>query len=213
MGIRTRIYFVLMAFLFSAVNSYAANGDLVVKGDLSVGSAIKFSDSTTQNTAAPGNALVWDYTVTGSPVTSVTSPTLDGNADGGYEFEFQIVNSSGSNVFYRLYYNNDQINSNYTGDELYWTGGVVNGKTQANDAYLLHYHLSHTDRIFGRGAVDISPDGYVVSQYQAYKFGGYLELVGHRKKAPANNLTRLDVVANVPNGIGLNSRFRLWKHV
>lgn len=217
MPLRTRIilaFWVILSFL--AISAYAANGDLNVQGNLSVGSGIKFPDNSTQTSAAPGNALVWDYTVTGTPVSSVASPPLDGNVDGGYELEFYIVNNSGGRSYYNLYYNNDQVKANYTGDEIYWTGGVIIGTVQASDAYLMHYWLSDTDRVFGHGFVQISPEGYVSTQIQAYRFGGYLEIVGHRKKTSIANLTRLDIAAigtngGVVNGIGVNSRFRLWK--
>lgn len=189
----------------------AANGDLVVKGDLSVGSSIKFSDNTTQNTAAPGNALVWDYTVTGSPVTSVTTPTLDGNADGGYEFEFVLINTSIVATGLRLYYNEDQNKANYQ-VTYHSTDGVAHGYSRTGgDAYISAANIPASGWWHAHGHITVAPDGRVSTRLLSGNSQNWEEDIWQFKTGIVANLTRINIVASAQYSIGVNSRFRLWK--
>jgi len=128
---KTKIFGLMMGFLLIGFNGFAADGDLIVNGQLSVGTGgIKFPDGSTQTTAY-ANTLAWDYTITNSPVTSVTVTALDGNAHGGYEFEFIIKNPTAGRVGYSLFYNNDQTQTDYN-YTLLFNGGNMAG----NAAYI-----------------------------------------------------------------------------
>jgi hypothetical protein len=199
-----------VVLLLMGGNLYAANGDLIVNGNLSVGTGVTFSNGTKQTVAGP--QLIWDYTVT-TPTTSVTSPTLDGNADGGYEFEFIVYNNSGnSNVYYNCYFNNDQAGSHY------WTQGIYSSNNAVHNTYIENVgrissfvSLDNGTELHSVGAIVISPRGFVSAQHHVYRIDNYVDIVSQRKIEAVTNLTRIDIVSSVPNGIGPNSRIRLWK--
>lgn len=158
----------------------------------------------------PG-ALVWDKLITGAAVTSVTTDgevTLDGNTHGGYVYEFIIYNSTGGGIIPRLYYNNDTINANYE--------HVTDPSSWANDA-IIGYHtgIATVEEALIQGFIGITPRGYVNTKWlHTTSAAALISGVGsHHKKATVANLTRIDIVSSVASGIGINSRFRLWRRV
>lgn len=186
---------------------YAASGDLNVNGQLSVGEGgVKFPDGSVQTTA---KRLDWDYTVTGSPVTSVTSPALDGTAAGGYEFEFIIYNPSGGSSIYNLYYNNDQDNNNYRTCRF----GAPWGNTAHIYSGCAGGGLGSGREVRIEGTIDVSPRGYVNYMGFGVEDADCHTYWAQRKIESISNLTRLDVVASVTNGIGIGSRFRIWRRM
>jgi hypothetical protein len=204
MKLKALMVAVVLSMLFPIAGTlYAANGDLVVNGNLSVGTGVTFPDGTTQTAAAPSNSLVWDYTVTGSAVTSATSPALDGNAHGGYEFEFIIYNPTSGNITPRIYYNNDQVNTNY------WVARF--GYTWANDSRMID-NIGPRVTYVAHGTIKITPSGLISTVFDWMLLpngdGGHWV---NNKTAAVTNLTRIDIVSIVANGIGVNSRFRLWR--
>jgi hypothetical protein len=152
---------------------------------------------------------IWDKTVTGAAVTSVTTNgevTLDGNTHGGYDFEFILINTSGSTTTYRLYYNNDTTNANYNYNI---EGGAIAGA----DA-IMSPGVVNNGQLHGRGSLTISPAGLVVSIWPHYRSNDntWYQMF-HQKTATVANLTRIDWVSSVASGIGINSRFRLWRRM
>lgn len=163
--------------------------------------------------AAPDGTMpikpIWDKLITGAAVTSVTTDgevTLDGNAHGGYFFEFVIYNSTGSTINPRLYYNNDTTNTNYEyGEETSaWANDAIFGYSAG---------LPTNSEVVVTGAIVISPSGYIATKW----FWSALRTLLHNiqgtqhKKASVANLTRIDIVSSVAIGIGINSQFRLWR--
>lgn len=214
MNFRLMVVIALLISIFCILDhAYAANGDLVVNGNLKVGSGITFPDNTTQSTAAPGNALVCDRIVTGSPVTSVTCPDLDGNADGGYEFEFIMMNTSyfiGATGL-RLYYNEDLDKANYQ-VTYHSTDGVTHGYNRTGgEAYISGTRIPPSGWWHANGHITVAPDGRVSTRLLSGNSQNWEEDVWQFKTGIVANLTRIDIVANAPYGIGVNSRFRLWK--
>jgi hypothetical protein len=185
----------------------AANGDLTVNGTLNVGSGgIKFSDGSTQTTA---NRLVWDSTVTGSAVTTLTSPTLDGNADAGYEFEVWINNPTGASVTYSVYFNGDQTATNYQSFGVYG-GASTASQYNNNDASLTG--LGSNSETFVAGDISVSPTGRIA--LNARQTAGAVSnalLRGLWYKISATNLTSVKIASSATGGIGVNSRVRMWK--
>lgn len=191
----------VVAMLSLAGNAIAADGDLIVNGTLSVGSGgVKYPDGSIQTTA---KTLVWDYTVVGSAVTAITSPALDSNAHGGYEVQFIIYNSTVSFVTYSLYYNNDQIAKNYRYS--------MNGLGTQNATI---YNLNFGREVRIDGTIDVSPRGYVnFMGLGVDDFYCTQSFLTHLKIVTIANLTRIDVVSSVANGIGVGSRFRIWRRI
>jgi len=156
----------------------------------------------------PG-ALVWEKIITGSAVTSVTTNgevTLDGNVHGGYEFEWSIVNTSGLTSTYRMYYNNDTTNANY-----YYNAQLA---ARGNDAVILGAPAVVTGvTTIGAGKI-VLVNGIVGALYTGlhhnYDWGA---IYTHYKIATITNLTRIDITSSIASGIGINSRFRLWRRI
>ena len=197
-----KIMVILVVLLLTGINSYAGNGDLTVTGAIIATQGVTFPDSSVQTTA---KTLMWDYTVTGSAVTSVTSPTISGNTDGGYDYEFIICNTTAGYITPRLYYNNDQVNTDY------WVARI--GYAWANDSRI-DDNIGPNNTYIARGTITITPSGLVTTSMIFNSFpnvdaGTWI----HSKTASVTNLTRLDIVSSVANGIGINSRFRIWKKI
>ena len=176
----------------------------------------------TSLTALLDHQLIWDETISGSAVTSVTTNgtvTLDGNAHGGYWFEIIIENTSGSATQYYLYFNNDQTSTNYyqhgqhsnsSGADAYNNNTaelIPNGRTVTIGGYAMT-----------TGMIMITPAGRTSynnnGHYNDTGAGGVLHNVQVvRKTATVTNLTRIDVVASVASAIGVDSQFRLWRRI
>ncbi|MBI5401417.1 hypothetical protein HZB05_01140, partial [Candidatus Wolfebacteria bacterium] len=168
----------------------------------------KFPNGTTQTAAAPGNSLVWDYTVTAT-TTSVTSPTLDGNAHGGYAFEFIFYSASAASTIFNFFVNNDQNTANYY--NVLWNSGGPAAPIGAAGAAIDDNGANAANISYGTGDIGITPTGRVFVKNYIFRIDTYLLFRTIFKNAAVANLTRLDIVASVANGIGVNSRFRLWR--
>lgn len=198
---------VFAVWLLCGASAHAANGDLTVNGTLNVSSGgIKFSDGSTQTTA---NTLAWDYTVTGSAVASLTSPTLDGNVDGGYEFEIWINNPTGASVSYSIYINGDQTATNYQSFGVY---GGANTASQYNNNDAVLTGLNSNSEMYVTGDISISPTGRIaLSGRQTAGAVSNMLLRGIWYKIAATNLTTIKIACNTSGGIGVNSRVRMWR--
>lgn len=141
-------------------------------------------------------------------VTSITTDglvTLDGNAHGGYEFEFIFVNGSVGVADYYIYVNNDLTNGNY------YEGGY--GVTAGASCHFTNSGIGSGHTLVVNGEISITPGGNIVVTYRAADTNGqasFISTIVH--VATQTNLTRLDWgCGGVANGIGINSRFRLWR--
>ena len=180
-----------------------SNGTLNVNLNAEMVGGVKRAD-------LPG-ALIWNKLISGSAVTSVTTDgevTLDGNAHGGYIYEFIIYNPTGGIILPRLYYNNDTTNTNYD--------HVTDPSGWANDA-IIGYHsgIAAVEEASINGFISVTPRGYVSAKwFHVTSDTTWISGVGaHHKRATVTNLTRLDIVSSVASGIGINSRFRLWRRI
>lgn len=159
---------------------------------------------------------IWDKTVTGSAVTSVTTDgevTLDGNAHGGYLLEFIITNGGATPANYSLYANNDQTASNYTREELRAAAAAI-AAGGATDAFMIGSTIAAGALYSFFGSLSISPGGYLSAEFRVPPIAAQqVSLCGWSKNATVTNLTRIDIVSSVTSGIGINSRFRLWRRI
>lgn len=189
------------------------NGNLTVNGNVKVGSKITFPDNTTQMTAASANELVWDYKVMGSPAKRVTSPPLNGNVDTVYDFEFWLFVPP-HKVWYRLYYNGDVLDENYGFD--YYYQGTVAGNAGALEATFLYWGDSQGPTCRVTGTIGMSPNGYIITNYHGFCWPNtnnnqYIFFGSHKYKNPVSGITQLDVDSTLEGDLGVNSRFRVWK--
>ena len=149
----------------------------------------------------PRSELVWGQTIT-SAVTSVTSPTLDGNTDKGYIVVFDIVSGSASQTTFSLFANGDTTNTNY--------------ETQlGNTAQLSSAVIVNTNSGYGKffGFIGSAPVGNLAANLSYTAFNNLSSLsqvsIAWHKKATVTNLTSITLTASQTNGIGINSSFRL----
>ena len=147
------------------------------------------------------------------PQTAITIDNLDGLAHGGYRFEFYIINSSAGTLNYRLFYNNDTTDNDYSETRI-MAISAFSGET-ASDARFAKADATIIagSKFAGNGMITVSPEGIIFSTLQIVYDTTYLSQVIHKTKAAlaSGNLTRIDIVASVANGIGVYSRFRLWR--
>lgn len=159
-------------------------------------------------------APIWDKIISGAAVTSVTTDgevTLDGKAHGGYEFEFVIYNPTAGSVTYSFFVNNDTTPANYTREEIRGSGGTLLSGG-ASDGLLIGTSLAAGNRYVFNGSITIDPAGYVSASHLVHQYATQLlSCCGLSKNVAVANLTRIDIVSSVANGIGINSRFRLWR--
>lgn len=162
--------------------------------------------------ALPG-ALVWDHTVTGSAVTSVTTNgevTLAGLTHGGYDFEFFVANVSGSTISISLYVNNDTTGTNYNRTE-HRADGTAHNVASSAAAFIQGIGTPASGNILISGTLSISPSGYFFANAVSFASNNYIAQTGVRKLATIADLTRIDIVSDIASSIGINSRFRLWR--
>lgn len=157
---------------------------------------------------------LWDKTVTGSAVTSVTTDgevTLSGLSHGGYRFEWTIYNPAGGTTIYRMYLNNDTTNGNYNTRGSY--AGSGSGNVNAADADFTVTGVSASGNIAVIGDIIVMDSGLARACYLAFRSDGlHISETLHPVSAlSGGDLTRIDIVASVASKIDVNSRFRLWR--
>ncbi len=166
----------------------------------------------------PSNSLIWDKTVTGSAVTSVTTNgtvTLDGSTHGGYDFEFVIVNAVAGVQYPRLYINNDTTTTNYNYVAMFQAyGGAAPARIYANDAAIVEVSgTGSTGIAVSKGTISQTVDGYIVTSHTEARLDGVIYTWMQNKIATVTNLTRIDIVHPGGAYLGVNSRFRLWRKI
>ncbi len=205
MKIKVTVIFAVILLAWSG-GAYAANGNMTVSGTVSaqtvsVGTGgVKFSDGSVQTNAS---RLVWDHTVTGGGVYSVSTAD-DGvvlDEDGGYEFEFIIFTFATGT--YSIYVNNNRNTINYArsknfgamvNDAVFWDP-MYSGCVGRTTGSILVEPVNHYVTVFAFNS--LSGNGTIPASYFAIN-----SWVGYP-------LTRIDIVSS--GGINTNSRFRLWK--
>lgn len=162
---------------------------------------------------SPGldNGRAWDQTLSSAQQT-ITSPTLSGNADGGYEFEWWIFNNTASNVHFYMYVNGDAYAQD-SGYEAYVTG--IFGSLVATGEI---FYMAPAYSLGIRGSMQISPNGQLFASF-SYSYtvnsSGAVVLMSTAcqwmRKATVADITSITIYADVALGIGVNSRFRAWR--
>ena len=109
-----------------------------------------------------------------------------------------------------MYFNNDTTAGNYT------TYAIVGGATNpasgvsASDAVISAQTTLITRAI--KGSIMFSPGGQISAEMRILAMNlNNVIIRGLHKNATVTNLTRVDVVSDAASGIGINSRFRLWR--
>ncbi len=155
------------------------------------------------------NNLIWSKTVSGSAVTTLTSPTLDLATAYAYDFILIILNTTVSNVLYSMYYNNNTTATDYRRN--YYSG-------ESNDAVMHYGNIPASGKVVLTGTIMQSADGYVSTSIKTLGLnssstGTEAYPVMHWKvtAVSGSNLTRVDFTGSVSSSIGINSSLKVWE--
>lgn len=144
-----------------------------------------------------------------SACNQITFDGLDGNADGGYILECEIVNTlSAKNIF--LYCNNDTTNANYYREMIRGAGSTT--VATSNPDSFIGYALVTTGKI----SCNISPnftvssqEGFIIPDDSTNSRSGTSSII---KDTPPSNIARLDIKCeDTTNIFGVGSKFKLYR--
>ncbi|MEI6296286.1 MAG: hypothetical protein WCO84_01395 [bacterium] len=153
--------------------------------------------------------------MSGSAVTSVDFTGLNITKDDDYMLVSNVVNPLGSNCVYGLYMNNNNTNANYYSQyivavDTYLNSGRVNTADLTYVATATNPNLSYTN-------IKLTNSGYIARIINdTRKTGsGLTEFVTYASTSTftATSITQITIIASVASGIGIGSRFQLYKCV
>lgn len=155
------------------------------------------------------NPVLAEYTVTGSPVTSIDFSGLDINAHGGsYEIEIMSVNPTATVADLHIFINGDTTQANYYSQTIFGQGAST-GAGRVNNSRLLP--LMGTDR--SGAVVDVMINNSLPMVLSRVVYGppstptvqNYTVI----KTATVSNITQLTFTATTAGTIGVGSKFIL----
>lgn len=147
--------------------------------------------------------------------TATTSVTFD-NLTIGKDSEYLLVadrfNPTSSSSI-RLFANNNQTNTNYWRQFVY-AAGTTTGATRVNESSFGYSITNH--RVLSIASIKLTNNGYftVQSNYAADYTTGSEVYIGKQYMTSTfttTEITRLDVVSQAANGLGVGSRIELYK--
>jgi hypothetical protein len=151
--------------------------------------------------------------------TSVTFSSLNGDSDGIYVLLFTVYQSTGSDGNLRIRVNSD-TGTNY---HIYSLGGGATALAVLDDgyySYMMDANLYSGSPISGRIFMHVAPrfniqyNGTVRAYHEVYVSGHYAGHWGISGYGPASsyvNVTSLDVLSSIANGLGANSVLSLYR--
>lgn len=158
---------------------------------------------------------IYNHTVTGSAVTSLTIPSLTGNTDVIYRLKARIVNGySGGTTFY-VRPNNDS-GTNYGFQYIDGANTSATAGRNTSQTYLLNIGQGGTLNDVSQGEMLIyAKSGFVrtcINEMVANIAGttvGEIQLMGQSHNDTTNEYTSLVIAGNQTGGIGIGSSFSL----
>lgn len=178
---------------------------------MDVGSKIKIyrwkQGIKTLNSLAQGR-LVWEHTVTGSAVSSVTATGLDILRDGSYKVIVGAIATGGTRVDCRMYVNGDTADGNYTTRYISGSGTTVaTGSQSIPLCGVLETTASTLDYVVG----DVS----LVNGYMCFNMSVNIvtsaSLHFGKHNVSQSNITQLSFVAPSGNTYAAGSKFYILR--
>lgn len=164
-----------------------------------------------QNNLA-GYKKVADYTVSGSAITNYDFSSLNITKEDDYIVVSTFI-GIGSGTGY-LQVNSNYTNTNYWTQELYAGGTTVLG-SRSNQPYFVPVQTGNNTQIFTR--LKLTNNGNIVFQNTGiFMFGTStpnIQQLNGSSTFTATSITSLRIASSVANGIGIGSRFQLYKRV
>jgi hypothetical protein len=153
-----------------------------------------------------------------SATTSVTFSNLDGDTDGIYVLLFTVYQSTGSDGTLRIRVNSD-TGTNYHCYAFAGGSSSFGILDDGNCAFMMDALLYSGSPISGRIFMHVSPrfniqyNGTVRAYHEVYVDGHYAGHWGVSGYGPASsaNVTSLDVLTTMANGLGVNSVLSLYR--
>jgi len=125
-------------------------------------------------------------------------------------FLFSTKKAGAVNTGVRMYFNNDQVNANYSEQYAEFSGAAL---TLARGAQPYLVYLRVGDEQFTYGFIKRVPDGYPLVNALStdnVTFGVRFVFRAYYWNSTAN-LTRIDIVADVANAIAIGSHLMIFK--
>lgn len=154
--------------------------------------------------------VVFDYTVSGSAVTSVDITGLTFDKGSEYMLVSTIINTSASGSLYNLYANGNTTDTNYYAQNITADGATVSSGRQ-NKPYLAY--TTNAKSTFSLANLKLTNNGYFVYQDNTLYDLTTLSMLNYYGTSTftATSITQLTITASVANAIGIGSRFQLIK--
>lgn len=156
--------------------------------------------------------LLADYTVSGSAITSYTFSGLKLNADEEVVLVSDVVNPTASLSVISLYFNGNTTATNYYRQALYADNTTVGG-VRANNAEI--ETVTNGTRSFISSYLKLTNNGYMTFQSSVMRQYGTSSMLMLEFKGTStftlSQITSLTITASVASGIGIGSRFQLYK--
>lgn len=158
-----------------------------------------------------GISKVADYTVSGSPTTTISFTGLDINTDKCYIAFLNIKNALAQGIAVGCWINGDTLYSNYTTQSLTANGATLTGE-RSSDNYIFRIDSQSS----GSGTAKIFKNVTNYPQLFGEEIKGVTsgtQVVLHTicKNATVTNITQIDFGSNVANGIDVGSYVGLFK--
>lgn len=164
----------------------------------------------TFNKISPAYELVADVTV-GTATTQVDFSGLNFGKDDDLLLVGDWVNGVASTSYLSLFLNGNTTETNYYYEILQANGtSVVSGRANGN----VVTEASASLKTFFESNLKLTNNGYFISQNESsrnYGSGVILESIYDTSTFTSTNITKLSIVSNVSNAIGIGSRFQLYR--
>ena len=152
--------------------------------------------------------LVSEANIT-SPVTSVLFDGLDLVTDKNYFLILIIQHEIAAGICYRLYINEDTVNTNYRSQRTLFTGSTVATSSNNFPRIADDGGVERTAFTFGYMAL-ANQSFYYLGRYGAYSPSHDFS-IALRHIHPQTNVNSIRITASHTNGIGVGSRLRLFR--
>jgi hypothetical protein len=195
-------------YTYSTVNARLPVGsnDQILVADSTETTGLKWIDN-------PRNLEFVEEKTFTSAATTTSFTSLTGT--DRYYIEANLVNDAGSDCQYELRINGDSGSTDYFYQQLFVNGASVVGSRTANQAYTM-FNFANDESLSWLGIDLIDGRLHVENRttaWDAADTGSFVYRGVWKNTAGVSSITQIDIIANQTNGIGIDSRIRLYKAV
>lgn len=155
-------------------------------------------------------ALLAEYVVSGSAVTSIDFSGLDINTHKSYIVELEIINPTGSTADISLFVNADTTQTNYY-SQIFFAQGTTSSASISNASKLMTSRSSGSEN----SVVFIQKvNNYLKAMANGIGLNGssmYWQTQSITKTAQITNITQLTFTSSIAGSIGVGSKIRIYR--